>query len=222
MKNYFKLLSLSSLCLLTACEKSDDQVIQKDTADFFNLKVGNYWVYKNYAGDAIQNIEFSNSLDSVVITDKFTFDKKDYFKMETFYNKLNINDLIWKSANYFYINTKGYLIKVEEDPREKNNQKEYVMHPGVDKDFTFQQEIVLGGELYGIVNYKLENNKTINVEGKDYVSYPYIGRLPANEKIKKELVSEYHYTKGVGMVKEVLAAISGDVTFERHLVSYKN
>lgn len=222
MKNYLKILSLSTMCFMIACNKDDEQVIQEETVNFFNLKTGNYWVYKNYDGDSIQNMKFSNTLDSVVLTDKFTFDKKDYFRKETFYKNVDANTWNMKSSNYIYVNSKGHLITVGKDPRESNNQKEYTTHPGADKDFSYQEEIIYRGESYGTVVYKLEDNQNINVEGKDYVSYPYIGRLPANDKVRKELVSEYHYTKGIGMVKEVLATISGDTTFERHLVSYKN
>lgn len=222
MKNYLKILSLSTMCLLIACNKDDEQVIKEETVNFFNLKTGNYWVYKNYDGDSIQNMKFSNTLDSVVLTDKFTFDKKDYFRKETFYKNVDANTWNSKSVYYISVNSKGHLITVGKDPRESNNQKEYTTHPGTDKDFSYQEEIIYGGESYGIVICKSENNQTINVEGKDYVSYPYIWRLQPNEKVKKELVSEFHYAKNVGLVKETTPMISGSFIIEKRLTSFKN
>jgi len=188
--------------------------------NFFNLKVGRNWVYKNYNGDSIQGMKFSNTLDSVVLTDKFNFENKNYFKREIFYKNLNIGSWEWRSVNYIYINSKGHLITFAKDPRENNDQKEHTIHPGLDKDFIHNDEVIFGGESYGTVVYKLEANRTISVEGTDYLSYPFVGRLQPNEKVPKERVTEYHYAKGVGMVKEVLAAIYGDATWERHLVSY--
>jgi len=219
MKNYLKITTVATMLCLISCDKEDDST-KTEQEDLFNLKVGRNWVYKNYNGDSLQNIRFSNSFDSVVLTDKFTFENKNYFKRETFYKNLNIGSWQWKSMNYIYVNPKGHLIIIEKNPRENNNQKEYVVHPGKDKDFTHQDEIIIGGESYGTVVYKSENNQTINVEGKDYLSYPYIGRLQPNEKVKKELVTELHYVKNVGLVKEILPAISGSFIIEKRLVSY--
>lgn len=221
MKNYLKITTVVALLCLISCDKEDDTT-KAEQEDLFNLKVGRNWVYKNYYGDSIQGMKFSNTLDSVVLTDKFTFENKNYFKRETFYKNLSMDEWGLKEVRYIHVNSKGHLIMVEQDPREKNNQKENLLHCGTDKDLKYEYEIVLGGESLGTVVYKLEANRTINVEGKDYLSYPFVGRLQPNEKVPKELVSEYHYAKGVGMVKEVLAAINGDATWERHLVSYSN
>lgn len=221
MKNYLKITTIAAMLCLISCDKEDDNTkIEKE--DFFNLKVNRNWLYKNYNGDTTQGVKFSNTLDSVVLTDKFTFENKNYFKRETFYKNLNMDEWRLKEVKYIHVNSKGHLIMIEQDPREKNNQKESIVHPGMNKDFTHQEEFFVVGESYGIVVCKSENNQTINVEGKDYLSYPYIWRLQPNEKVPKELVSEYHYAEGIGMVKEVLAAISGDATWERHLVSYSN
>ncbi|KAA5533922.1 hypothetical protein [Paenimyroides baculatum] len=221
MKNYLKITAVVTMLCLISCDKEDDST-KTEQEDLFNLKVGRNWVYKNYNGDSLQNIRFSNSFDSVVLTDKFTFENKNYFKRETFYKNLNIGSWQWRSVNYIYVNPKGHLITFGKDPREDNDQKEHTIHPGVDKDFIHNEEVIFGGESYGTVVYKLEANRTINVEGTDYLSYPFVGRLQPNEKIPKERITEYHYAKGIGMVKEVLAAIYGDATWERHLVSYSN
>ena len=221
MKNYLKITTIVAMLCLISCDKEDDTTkIEKE--DFFNLKVSRNWVYKNYYGVTIQGVKFSNTLDSVVLTDKFTLENKNYFKRETFYKNLNMDEWRLKEVKYIHVNSKGHLIMIGKDPREDNNQKEYTIHSGTDKDFIRQEEFFVGGEFLGNIVYKLEDNRTINVEGKDYLSYPFIARLQPNEKVPKELVSEYHYAKGVGMVKEVLAAINGDATWERHLVSYSN
>lgn len=221
MKNYLKITTIAAMLCMISCDKEDNNA-KTEQQDLFNLKVGRNWVYKNYIGDSLQNLKFSNSLDSVVLTDKFTFENKNYFKRETFYKNLNIDEWGLKEVRYIHVNSKGHLVIIEKDPRENNNQKEYVVHPGMDKDFTYEEEFFVAGESYGIIVYKSENNQNINVEGKDYLSYPYILSLQPNEKVKKELVSEYHYAEGIGMVKEVLAGLSGSGTFERHLVSYKD
>lgn len=221
MKNYLKITTVVAMLCLISCDKEDDNT-KIEQEDFFNLKVGRNWVYKNYNGDSLQNIRFSNSFDSVVLTDKFTFENKEYFKKDTFYKNLNMDEWGFKEVRYIHVNSKGHLIIFEQDPRENNDKKEHTIHPGVDKDFIHNDEVVFGGESYGTVVYKLEANRTISVEGTDYLSYPFVGRLQPNEKMPKERVTEYHYAKGVGMVKEVLAGIYGDATWERHLVSYKD
>jgi len=221
MKNYLKITTVAAMLCLISCDKEDDTT-KAEQEDLFNLKVGRNWVYKNYYGDSIQGMKFSNTLDSVVLTDKFNFENKNYFKRETFYKNLNIGSWEWRSVNYIYINSKGHLITFAKDPRENNDQKEHTIHPGTDKDFIHQNEVIFAGESYGTVVYKLENNQSINVEGKDYLSYPYIGRLQPNEKVKKELVAEFHYSKDIGLVKEVTPSLSGYSVFEKHLVSYKN
>ncbi len=220
MKNYLKITTVVAMLCLISCDKED--AIKAEQEDLFNLKVGRNWVYKNYTRDSLQNLKFSNSFDSVVLTDKFTFENKEFFKSERFYKNLNVGSWERRGVNYIYVNFKGHLISFVKDPRENNDQNEYTIHPGTDKDFTYEEEFIVGEKSYGTVVCKLENNQNINVEGKDYLSYPYIWRLQPNEKVKKELVSEYHYAEGIGMVKEVLAALSGDATWERHLVSYKD
>ena len=221
MKNYLKITTVLTMLCLISCDKEDDNA-KKEQEDLFNLKVGRNWVYKNYTRDSLQNLKFSNSLDSVVLIDKFTFENKNYFKRETFYKNLNMDEWRLKEVKYIHVNSKGHLIMIEQDPRAKNNQKESIVHPGMDKDFTYEEEFFLGGEFLSNIVYKLEANRTISVEGTNYLSYPFVGRLQPNEKIPKERVTEYHYAKGVGMVKEVLVAIYGDATWERHLVSYSN
>ena len=221
MKNYLKITTIVAMLCLISCDKEDDNT-KIEQEDFFNLKVSRNWVYKNYYGDTIQGIKFSNTLDSVVLTDKFIFENKNYFKRETFYKNLNMDEWRLKEVKYIHVNSKGHLIMIEQDPREKNNQKESIVHPGMNKDFTYEEEFFLGGEFLSNIVYKLEANRTVNVEGKDYLSYPFVARLQPNEKIPKERVTEYHYAKGIGMVKEVLVAVYGGGTWERHLVSYKD
>ena len=75
MKTYLKLIAFISVFLLISCENEDDKT-QIQQEDYFNLKVGNTWVYKNYTRKSNQELENNNILDSVIITDKFSFENK--------------------------------------------------------------------------------------------------------------------------------------------------
>ncbi|HLW42074.1 MAG TPA: hypothetical protein VKY82_06865 [Flavobacterium sp.] len=221
MKTYLKFIAFIPLFSLIACDKEDDNT-QIQQEDYFNIKVGNTWVYKNYTRQSNQELQVSNILDSVIITDKFSFENKEYFVRETFKKNLDTDHIYLFSKKYININEKGHLALLEDHPLEKNNQKEYVLHPGTDKEFVFENEIIIGDVSYGNVVWRLENNQNINIGENQYVTLPFIGRLQPNEIVDRELVAESHYVINIGLVKEVSPGISGGLVWERHLLSYKN
>lgn len=221
MKTYLKFIAFIPLFSLIACDKEDDNT-QIQQEDYFNIKVGNTWVYKNYTRQSNQELQVSNILDSVIITDKFSFENKEYFVRETFKKNLDTDHIYLFSKKYININEKGHLALLEDHPQEKNNQKEYVLHPGTDKEFVFENEIIIGDVSYGNVVWRLENNQNINIGENQYVTLPFIGRLQPNEIVDRELVAESHYVINIGLVKEVSPGISGGLVWERHLLSYKN
>jgi len=221
MKTYLKLIAFISVFLLISCENEDDKT-QIQQEDYFNLKVGNTWVYKNYTRKSNQELENNNILDSVIITDKFSFENKEFYVRETFKKYLTIHQTSLYQTDYLYINQHNHLISLAVHPEEENTLKEYVLHPGTDKELIFENEIIIGSNSYGKQIYQLENEKNIEIEGKSFLSSPFVGRLQPNDKITKELVTEYHYSKNIGLVKEIVPTVSGTTIFERHLISYKN
>ena len=221
MKTYLKLIAFISVFSLISCNNEDDKT-QIQQEDYFNLKVGNTWIYKNYTRESNQELENNNILDSVIITDKFSFENKEFYVRETFKKYLTTNQTSFYQTDYLYIDKQSHLISLTVHPEEENTPKEYVLHPGTDKELIFENEIIIGSNSYGKQIFQLENEKNIEIEDKSYLSSPFVGRLQPNDKISKELVTEYHYSKNIGLVKEILPAISGTTVFERHLISYKN
>lgn len=225
MKN---LIIVTIACVFfTSCTK-DDEAISIETneseSNFFNLKVGNVWVYKEYRevnqyGAIVDTSEFNfTNIDTVRITEKIRIDDREFYKMTS--NRYGIDGRKISSTNtsFVKVNSYGHLV----------NSEGATIHPGKDKNLD-NYNIGLIDFYYdkGSFEYELVGPENISVEGKSYNTYYLKGiftftlnTFPDIENRNREYGS--YYQEGVGLVKRVANSFSSNLKIETRLVSYYN
>ena len=211
---------------LTSCSRSDD-AIEETTQEtpFFNLKVGNEWVYKTYnRADYTSEFKFNGEIDSVKIVGEASLNQRTYAKVKhiernTYYpNNPNGNSYF----EYWRVNEKGYLVSLSSayfDQGHTSDEYEYIKHAGKDYSLTFHDN---GYNEYGSLIYKLYPETTLTIDDKSYKVYPFKGQFIPNEQNPDLIpkIVERNYADGIGLVKHVSHSVRGTYNFEERLVSY--
>lgn len=216
--NLFALLAV--FLVLTSCSRPED-VINEETTEtpFFNLKVGNEWVYKTYdRADYNSEFKFSGKIDTLKIISEVTLNNKKYAKVKHSY-KENPNYIYYE---YWRVNDKGHLLRLDSNYFNQGNSSdnlERVKHPGRDLSYTYKDH---GFIEFGEVFYKLYPETTITINNQIYQVLPYNGQFTPNaqnQNIIPKLV-EYNYKEGVGLVKCVCHSVVGTYNYEDRLENY--
>ena len=231
MKFTLKLLLITVLLAAVSCRTEETQTLDLAEDPFFNLNVGNQWVYKTYNNPDFTNPQsvatFTGRVDSVSIVSTtniqgFTLAKE---RTKTHFPNSNLNGNV--SYRYLRVNTKGHLVSY---PASGNigisETGGHVLHPGMDVNYIYNNPIFdlgPGSPIIGNVLYQLQNEANIIVEGTSYTVFPYkgvftpisttTGLLPKTQDIS--------YKKGLGLVKEICHAVYGLDYLETRLVSSK-
>ena len=198
-----KIISVIAFAIaLSSCSSDDD----KNQQDFFNLKVGNMWVYKKY--NVLGNeARYSGSNDTVRVTGTEIHNEKVYYKLTHSLGE------IFENGELLRINEKGHL----------ESETGFVVHPGSDKNYTYRNS-PLNNLDYGYVDYALEDVTEVIVEDKNYTIYPYIGHLTASETstVPEGKGSVESYQPGLGFVVRSYRYISAADNFiEYRLVHHE-
>lgn len=228
MKICFKILLLAFSVVMLSCRSSEESVPQQEeTEDFFNLKVGNQWVYKTYENNDFTNPQsptyFTGRVDSVSIVGNveiqgFTFAKQ---RTKIIYPNSYINNSV--TFRYLRVNSKGHLVSYPDtDNIVVTETGGHVMHPGKDFDYTFNNPVIDGQpDPIGNIFYQLDDETTVTVEGNNYTVLPYKGDFTPTVTmpglIKK--TQDISYKKGLGLVKEICHTVFGTKYLETRLVS---
>lgn len=219
MKNYFIKISILFLAISFASCSNDDSSSTTNT-EFFNINVGNRWVYKKYNFDFDNPgvFTFSGQTETVEVTEIVTINGLSFSKLihtKTFEN--NSNPII--EYEFLRIDEQGHLRSIyvgTDETMEHHVQNEgFVQHPGTDSGFHFVQE-----HSWGTINYNLAGETEMSVENNNYRVLPYKGVfLPTNPEYASKTV-EYNYQRQVGLVKRVCHAAFSNYSWEDRLVSY--
>jgi len=221
--NLFALLAL--FLLVTSCSRSED-IINEETTEtpFFNLKVGNEWVYKTYdRADFTSELKPNGEVDSVKIVSTATLNGKNYFKVENINRRPpNYFPTRTVSYNYWRVNEKGHLVSLSSyffDQGNSSDAVELVKHSGKDYSYTYTD---LNLSQYGNMIYKLYPETTITVNNQSYKVSSYNGHFMPNAQNPNLIpkVVENNYKEGIGLVKSVCHSVYGTYNFEQHLESY--
>ncbi|WP_298222940.1 hypothetical protein [Flavobacterium sp.] len=213
------------LMALTAssCSSNSDSEPEPLPA-FFNLNVGNEWVYKEYKNsyDNLDEYNFTGKIDSVEVLSIVNIEGIEFSKLR---HKIgNATETMNPQYNYEYLrvdefghlvgsNPNGFLY---EDPTTAG-QLNIMRHPG--DDTTYQNTVVQESGTYFASVYP---NTNIIVEGNNYTVSPLVleytspeGTMPI---INKSVESDYQ--RQIGLVKKTNAYVSSPVYWENRLVSY--
>lgn len=223
------ILTIAGFLFFNSCNKEDDHEVTDSINkgdSFFNLKVGNVWVYNRYTYIVLDDqgtIEQKfRGTDTVKVVNKTKVGEKLYYEMSSKRYNEDGRQFQIGTENYFVrTNSLGHLVGI--------NGK--LIHPGDDtnsENYFIDEEP--SGFLFGKGTLTREMVGPISdtINGQSYKMYYYKHTYKIDEhfaKDKTDLVREYgdYYTKNVGMVKELCVAFStSDVTYERHLVKYYN
>jgi len=219
MKTNFSAILAISFFLLS-CSRSEDPIEETTEATpFFNLNVGNEWVYKTYdRPDFNSDFKFNGQIDTLKIISEETSNNKKYYKI-THSNRNQFSNYI----EYWRVNKNGYLVYLSSIDFDKGNTldtNEAVKHPGKDYSLIYPDNNYIE---YGSLIYKLYPETTLTIDNQNYKVYPFKGQFTPNDQNPNLIpkVVERNYSEGIGLVKHVSHSVSGTYNFEDRLVSYK-
>lgn len=227
MKNLIrKTLFLFALTFLFSCSKNEDDTSNTKQSSLFNLNIGNKWVYKNYRNnfDDPTQFTFTGIVDTVKIVSieniqGFPFAKKSI-------KTVNTTDGTIQSVTYSYtrINNLGHLVEINDTTSigTVTETTGLVLHPGNDLNFTYNYNVEVAHNSVGNVQFHRYDEKTITVEGNNYLVLPYNGLFTPSQN-DPSLVSklvERNYSLNIGLIKSVDHSVAGYSILEKRLVSY--
>ena len=223
-KNFFLFLSL--LFIIISCTRNDENAVDETTnqTSFFNLKVGNKWVYKTFSRpDFTSEFIFNGKIDSLEIVGEVSLNNKNYSKIKHIQRNINAPNNNTENSEYYEywrVNENGHLLKLSSYYFDLGNDiKAKVVHPGKDNSYAYND---LSFENEGTMIYKLYPKTIITVENQSYEVSPYNGQFTPNVENSGLLpkLTEYNYKENVGLVKSVCHSLYGTSNYEERLVSY--
>jgi hypothetical protein len=117
MKKYFLVVLVFALIQTTSCTKDDDENITDTPPSAYTpkgyipLKVGSYWVYRNYRIIDNGPDTILNGKDSVYISGTKTINGKEYFVYH--HSMYNNSELYYRDSSGYLVNDKGIIIMSE-------------------------------------------------------------------------------------------------------------
>jgi hypothetical protein len=227
MKKSIAILFTALSLMIISCRSSEETPLENPVQEnFFNLNVGNKFVYKTYENPDFTNPKavytFTGRIDSVSIVGKvdyqgFTFAKE---RTKTIWSNSNMNNQ--ESFKYLRVNSKGHLValtKLDNTPVTETSGS--VIHPGTDFNFTFSRDYTEMNQVVGNLFYQLQKDKSIDVDGNAYLVSPYLGDFTpaASQPNLLKKTQEISFKKGLGLVKEICHSLYGKNFLETRLVS---
>lgn len=220
MKKKFIQISILFIAILsTSCSTEGDVNVTPTQEDFFNLNVGNTWVYKRYNFE-LENpttYTFSGITDNVEIVENVSLNGVSFSKLK--HTKTHSNNSEQSiEFEYLRVNSSGHLIGFyasQYDLETIDENSGQVYHPGTDFNFGITVEFP-----YGSLNYSLHPQENIIVENNNYLVLPFKGVFtPSSSELESKTV-ESNYQSQIGLVKTVSHLVSGPYGWEDRLISY--
>ena len=230
------LVAVSFLSLLS-CSKDNEESItiaKESESNFFNLKVGNIWVYKYYVKPKVvpnevvgTNYEHkfyaTSKIDTVRITDSKLIDGKVYYNEETKSYRVGELKSYQTSKRLLTINSKGHLV----------NFSGATIHPGKDTNQSnYYSNIKYQDDDFNTSYFPLKGPLDLVVEEKPYSVYYFridyskvssFGSYALPSELKEEEFATY-YQDGLGLIQQNFASIEGDYLTlnEKRMISFFN
>lgn len=206
------ILAITAMIVCSCSTNSDSQ--PDPTPEFFNLNVGNEWVYKEYSRqfDSLP-YEFNGKIDSVKVESTVNIEGLTFSKLR---------HKIGNSVKYEFLRVDelGHLVGnnllLIDVPLTAEGLKS-VKHPG--NDTAYENTLV---KETGTTFSSVFPNQDIVVEGNSYIVSPFVFQYtsPAGETpiIHKSVSTDYQ--RQVGLVRKSDGYASGRLSWENRLVWY--
>ncbi|WP_309641731.1 hypothetical protein [Flavobacterium sp.] len=190
--------------------------------DFFNLNIGNEWVYKEYRNSLqdLSTLTFSGKIDSIKVESVVIIDGLAFSKLH--HKTVNPSGSLSSSYEYLRVDESGHLVGnnpymfLIEDPASAN-ELNIIRHPGDDTDYQNTSVRETGTSFSS-----LYPSADIMVEGNHYTVSPFVleytspeGTIPV---INKSVETDYQ--RQLGLVKKTNAYVASPFLWEDRLVSY--
>lgn len=191
--------------------------------DFFNINIGNEWVYKRYDNSpANPDVLTFTGTDSVKVQEIVTAEGISFSKLQ--HRHFNASGLFSHvSYEFLRINDTGRLIGFDSPDGDIETSVEFpvagwghVMHPGEDFSFTQNDNYPLN-ELIPVFRYVTEQID-MTVEGNNYTVIPYKGDFITPGETATKTV-EFDYEAQTGLVRSVTYHLQSTNFYEMRLVS---
>jgi len=207
------ILSLCISALLFSCSSDDDNQILKIQEDnFYALKVGNSWVYKNYRyNNATDDYVDSGVIDNVSIISTQVINGEKYFEFKTItsgnINNSPLNGNLNGEQYELLRDSLGYLVSDTGFIKYTNND--------------YSERVVQTYDYATLYNRLNPGTTTVNTEAGTfecldmelYGVSPIYGPYPSRD--------HYNYADGIGLVFNTISYISSsEHIMERRLDSY--
>ena len=198
------------LVIIISCQKNDELEVSK--SNFTPLKIGNYWIYKNYNVDSIGNETEISTIDSVVITRDTIINSMKFFIFEgtnyPFIRERQIIDILKDSSGYL-VNSKGQILFSE------NNFID-----------TLYKRVELGGvnDTIFTCTYKMEKpNYSVTVPAGTFDVLNFKGTLFSYVNLQENQNPKYmntYYADNVGKILITYLYLNSPMIIERRLLRY--
>jgi len=208
MKNLaFVIIAVLSI-LAISCKKNSEDPVPTAKADYFKLKVGNYWIYQGFRIDTNGVVTPTSQYDSAHI-------EKDTIIRGFTYYKLLEDPYVLGSVQFpnYLRDSSGYLV----------NSYGYIL--ASDVNFTDTLEVKTGeGQLYMAYTKMTGKDSVVTIPAGSLQSITnrmQVVPLPPNTQNYPIRYSYDIYGKGVGKMKSHTFFWSGLMQLEARLVRYK-
>lgn len=195
-----KITLLTLVLFLFSCNRDENITTITPSADFFNLHVGNKWVYKTYDNHmSYPVVVFTGRIDTIKIAAIETYQGFTIAKRTTSFGTL-FHGLKY---DYVRVNNLGHLVNVSDIVVNGGTLTETsgeVIHPGLDQNYVFTTT-----HGYGEVENSLSDSVNMIVEGNNYFVSPYIGSLTPSPDFPSLTPNtiETDYEQNTGLVKQI-------------------
>lgn len=197
------------ITILISCNKNEIKPIIEQSR-YLPLEIGNYWVYKHYCIDSLNNEIETNIIDTVIITKDTIINNNKYFVFEgTDYpqNERRIIDIVRDSCGYLITHTG--VVKFSE-----NNLSD-----------TLASKIgVINKDTLYTTTYKMEKvPQPITVPAGQFNVLNFKGTVEYKKEINGVLSPRYknnYYAQNIGKIIETYFYFNNSTIYEKRLIEY--
>jgi hypothetical protein len=195
-------------------------VLPSTNTSYFNINVGNKWVYKRYNFNVVtgQYNGQTNTIDSVFVNGDTLINTNLYKKVihrvynDVVNNPTNFNE----HFEFLRIDSNDHLI----------NEFGRVIHPGFDNQYqythTYSNSVNNVNIVYGTAIFQLVSPQNILIEGQTYNVNDFKGIFTGNSGLNvPNNIINYMFEEQTGMILSRCPTVSGTSYYEDRLIYYE-
>ncbi|HEX9981213.1 MAG TPA: hypothetical protein VGB50_11675 [Flavobacterium sp.] len=222
MKNFFILLIVFAGVLSFASCDNDSPASEQE---FFNLKVGSQWSYKQYSYmvDTQDNYAYNGISDVIEVVDNISLNGIEFAKLKRIRTNENPGGSTSESFLYQRINEEGHLVGYDplfgtplpDDLSQITETSGMMFHPG--KDISYENS---NSAVFGTLFTHVIEGLQIVIEGNTYAVNSLVIDFTPPDATAPTRHSYSDYENKIGRVRSQYVPVSGSNVTEDRLVSF--